>query len=108
MKISKWLANATKKLKTAGIGTARLDCLVLLADSLNKDKAFVLAHPDMVLSAAQLRKLNKQLAERQKHYPLAYIRGKTEFYGREFIMNHHVLEPRPESETMIDLLKDIF
>jgi release factor glutamine methyltransferase len=39
--------------------------------------------------------------------PLAYLRGKTEFYGREFIVNEHVLEPRPESETMIDILKTL-
>lgn len=108
MKINEWLADATKKLETAGIGTARLDCLVLLADCLSKDKAFVLANQEIELSPAQLKMLDKQLARREMHYPLAYVRGKTEFYGREFVINHHVLEPRPESETMIDLLKEIF
>jgi release factor glutamine methyltransferase len=44
------------------------------------------------------------LARRAEHEPLAYVRGKTEFYGREFVVSEAVLEPRPESETMIELL----
>src|SRR5262249_53556757 len=52
-------------------------------------------------------KLARMVQRRVEHEPLAYIRNKTEFYGREFYIDHHVLEPRPESETMIDLLLQI-
>jgi release factor glutamine methyltransferase len=99
-----WLAKATNNLKDAGIGTARLDCLVLLEDCLNTNRTHLLAHPEIVLTPSQLKLLNAQIIRRARHEPLAYIRGKTEFYGREFMVNQHVLEPRPESETMIDLL----
>ena len=51
-------------------------------------------------------KLGEQIRRRAKHEPLAYIRGKTEFYGREYFVNSHTLEPRPESETMVVLLKE--
>lgn len=104
---SQWLTRATKKLETAGIGTARLDCLVLLEDIVGKDRAYLLAHPETELSAAQAQKLNTLLTRRACHEPLAYIREKTEFYGREFFINHSVLEPRPETETMIELLKKL-
>lgn len=104
MKISDWLAEATSVLKATGISTARLDCLILLEDILAKDRAFLLAHPEFEISKTQQQKLNKQVEQRQSHTPLAYIRGKIEFYGRDFFANKDVLVPRPESETMIELL----
>ncbi len=55
-----------------------------------------------------MEKLNTKIVQRASHIPLAYLRGKAEFYGREFIVNEHTLVPRPETETMIELLKDLF
>lgn len=107
MTVSIWLSYAKDKLETAGIGTARLDCQLLLADILEHDRSWLLAHPDTVITEETHSKLDKQLEERAKHVPLAYIRGKTEFYGREFYVDRRVLEPRPESETMIDILKKL-
>jgi release factor glutamine methyltransferase len=105
---SEWLANATSLLLKAGVSTARLDCLVLLEDCLNKNRAQLLAHPELPLTSAQLAVLDAQIERRAHHVPLAYLRGKTEFYGRDFIINEDVLEPRPESETMIDLFLQLF
>lgn len=48
--------------------------------------------------------LNKQIKRRMEHEPLAYIRGKSEFYGREFKVSVDTLQPRPETETMVELL----
>lgn len=107
MLASEYLTQYVKQLKDAGIGTARLDCLVLLEDYTGKDRAWLLAHPEFELSKAQVTELNKQIKQRQSHIPLAFIRGKTEFYGREFIINKNVLEPRPESEAMIEFLKSL-
>lgn len=105
MDLDNQLNVGVKILNTAGIGTARLDALVLLEDVTGKDRSWLLAHPEHELSAAQLRKLQNLLKRRAQHEPLAYIRGKAEFCGREFVLTPAVLQPRPESETMIDLLK---
>lgn len=104
MERSTWLTHATARLQLAGIGTARLDALVLLEDVLNTNRTQILAHLDTAIDSQGIDKLNKLLGRRAEHEPLAYIRGKTEFYGREFIISKAVLEPRPESETMIELL----
>lgn len=105
--VSKWLTAAAKQLSDAGIATARLDCLVLLEDVTGKDRTHLLAHPEDVIAPEQLAVLNAHIARRAAHEPLAYIRGKTEFYGREFLVSAHTLEPRPETEDMVDCLKEL-
>ena len=102
-----WLKTAEHQLKRSGIGTARLDVLVILEDCLKQDRALLLAHPEKVLSTNQLKLLTNQLTQRSKHVPLAYIRHKSEFYGRDFFVDKRVLEPRPETETMIDLFNHL-
>lgn len=104
MTIGEWTKKATDLLQDAKIATARLDALVLLEDATKKDRAWLLAHPEQELESKNANKLEMFLLRRAKHEPLAYIRGKSEFYGREFIVNTHTLEPRPETETMIELL----
>lgn len=104
MLISEWLKASIAKLISAGVETARLDCLVLLEDELNTSRTHLLAHPELELSDKNISVLNNHIARRCIHEPLAYIRGKTEFYGRDFIVSPAVLEPRPESEAMIELL----
>jgi release factor glutamine methyltransferase len=102
-----WLSTATRFLESKSIPTARLDCLVLLEDTLRIDRAQLLAEPTTEMSDAQVDHLKKLLTRRAHHVPLAYVRGRTEFYGRNFAVSEAVLEPRPESETMIELLKNL-
>jgi len=104
-KTGDWLISATSLLESAGIGTARLDALVLLEDELGYDRSRLLADSEMTIKPGSIAKLNRFLSRRARHEPLAYIRGKSEFYGRDFIVNKHVLEPRPESEPIIEELK---
>lgn len=107
MTIGEFLPRATSQLQAAGIGTARLDILVLLEDALAISRASVLAHPERILSQEILHTLEQQLALREQHRPLAYIRGKVLFYGREFIVNEQVLIPRPETEDIVTELKGL-
>ncbi len=107
MTIGEWLETTIHKLRGSGIDTARLDALVLLEDCLRRDRALLLAHLDDTLTGEQQQLLGVWLRRRMQHEPLAYIRGRSEFYGREFRVDCRVLVPRPETETMIDLLKQL-
>jgi release factor glutamine methyltransferase len=107
MTISIWLSHAINQLETAGVATARLDSQLLLSDELKQDRAWLMAHLETQLTNETIQKLAKLIEDRAQHVPLSYIRGKTEFYGREFLIDRRVLEPRPESETMIDILKQL-
>lgn len=102
MKIEQWIIKATQQLQKAGIASAQLDCLLLLEDLLHKNRAHILAHPELVLSGEQLSILEAKLQRRLQHEPLAYIRGQAEFYGHRFSINKYVLQPRPETETLVE------
>jgi len=104
---SEWLILATNELEQSGIETARLDCLVLLENVLGIDRAQLLAYPDSEMLSKDVTELAKSLNRRTTHEPLAYILGTSEFYGRDFVVSPAVLVPRPESETMIELLKEL-
>lgn len=96
-----------KKLNEAGVDSPRRDCLVLLEDLLKKDRSWVNAHAELKLSRGQVQVLDKQINRRVDREPLAYIRGKAWFYKRFFELNPDVLVPRPESESFIEILKQI-
>jgi release factor glutamine methyltransferase len=95
------------QLSQSGILTSRLDCLVLLEDTLDIDRAKILAQPQTNIEPAVFKQYQKQIIKRSRHIPLAYIRQQSEFYGRVFYIDQRVLEPRPESETIIEELKII-
>lgn len=101
------LDDNTKILSDNDIPTARLDVLVLIEDITGKDRGWLLAHPDFKLTIEQTKLLDSAITRRAQHEPLAYIRGTSEFYGRVFKISPDTLQPRPETETMIDLFKEL-
>jgi release factor glutamine methyltransferase len=104
MPLDDWLSATTKQLSRAGIESARLDSLILLSDELERNKAWLLANPEHILTATQQIRLAEKVARREKREPLAYIREKQEFYRREFLTTNNVLVPRPETEALLSLL----
>lgn len=101
------LKNITGQLTDAGISSARLDALILIEDISGKDRAWILANPEYQLSPDQLADLEVTVKKREKRIPIAYIRGRQEFYGRVFKVDSRVLIPRPETEAIIELLKNL-
>jgi len=104
MNSDSWLKQAISLLEKHGIVTARLDALILMEDVMKRDRSYLLSHPELPLTNKQVAILQSSIEKRCQHTPLAYIRYKTEFYGREFYINNNVLEPRPESEAIVELV----
>jgi len=103
MQVHSWITKSAKVLNNTSIPTAQLDAELILADALNKDRSWLHAHPEYELQSFVVEKLQNLIKRRAKHEPLAYILGKKEFYGREFMISPDVLTPRPETETMVEL-----
>lgn len=106
--IKDWLDLATLKLKKAHSPSPILDSEVILSNILSVDRTFLHAHYENKLNKTNLKKANKLLKFRQKRIPIAYIIGKKEFYNRSFVVTKSTLIPRPESEDIIEVLKQIF
>lgn len=101
--INTWLAQATAQLKRCNfINNARLEAELLLGFVLHCDRLQLQLRLDDIITDDQLSELNQILAQRLNNYPLAYITGVKDFYGRQFQVNPSVLIPRPESEVMIE------
>lgn len=105
--IKDWLDQASNLLLDANIPSFNLDAEILLANVLNQDRTFLHAHPERLITPNQLKIADHNLKLRAKRLPIAYIIGNKEFYGRKFKVSPDTLIPRPESETIIELLTDI-
>lgn len=102
-RVHELLAAATERLDASGSETPRLDAEVLLAHVLGIDRSGLMAHPEAVLSTAQLDTFEGYLQRRERGEPVAYIRGMKEFYGTAISVDPRVLIPRPETETLVEL-----
>ena len=105
--INNWLTDATRQLKALDIPSARLDSELILAHTLRKTRSYLHAHPEEALTARSIEIADARLALRLERVPVAYIIGHKEFYGRQFAVNTATLIPRPESESLIELLKQV-
>src|SRR5215210_6269639 len=76
------------------------DVDVLLADLLARSIAWLYAHGEVELDASCVE---TSLQRRYAGEPLQYIRGKAEFYSREFQVDDRVLIPRPETELLVEV-----
>jgi release factor glutamine methyltransferase len=108
IKIKNALVYASDRLSELPISNPKLDSRLLLEFALDEPLSYILAHPDKPLSENQHKAFLQALARRMQLEPMAYIIGKKEFYGYEFIVNKHVLIPRPDTELLVDLALDVY
>ena len=93
---------AAESLTSAGIDGARLDARLLLAEVLGVTSPRLLAHPDRLLSQVEVEHFNGLVARRARREPLAHILGRREFWSLEFRVTADTLDPRPDSETVVE------
>lgn len=104
--VDNWLKLAKNKLKEAQISSYSLDSELILCNILKVDRTTILAYPKRKLTKQNIFHANHFLKRRLQHEPLAYILGFKEFYGRNFKVNSSVLVPRPDTEEIIEQLKN--
>ena len=83
-------------------GVDRLDAQLLLARLLQRPRAWLIAHDDHRVDTAQADTFARQLVERARGQPLAYLLGEREFHGLTLQVTPDVLVPRPDTEVLVD------
>ena len=102
MRIDGALAAATERLSHRGIPDASLEAEVIVRHVMGLDRAKIFAIPEQRLSNRQQQHVSQLVRRRLEGEPLAYILGHREFYGLDFVVDHHVLIPRQETELLVD------
>ncbi len=80
------------------------DAEIILAQLLNKNQTFILAHPEYVVPFFIGLKFLRLIKKRNSGWPLAYLTGHKEFFGLDFLVNQNTLIPRPETELIVELV----
>ncbi|HEY5734395.1 MAG TPA: peptide chain release factor N(5)-glutamine methyltransferase [Gammaproteobacteria bacterium] len=78
------------------------DSHVLLAHSLGKNRAWLIAHAEEELEQASLDAFDQLVNQRQQGMPVAYLLGQREFWSLPFKVTRHTLIPRPETEHLVE------
>ena len=91
----------------AGLDSPRLSAQVLLAHVLNVSRLDMLLDSSASVSGMDAEKMERLGLRRMNGEPVAYLIGEKEFYGYEFEVCPAVLIPRPETELVIDVLREV-
>lgn len=96
------LLAATRRLSAAGIDTARLDARLLLAAACGVEPSDLTLGRVSVLTSTQHRRFARMLARRERQEPVGRILGVREFWSLPFRLGPDTLEPRPDSEALVE------
>jgi release factor glutamine methyltransferase len=86
-------------------GLPRLEAQMLLLHALQRspnDRAWLLSHADDALSIEQHSLFTQSMSRRLNHEPVAYITGMKEFFGLSLQVDARVLDPRDDTETLVE------
>lgn len=93
----------TRTLRAAGIETPGLDARRLIAAACGCRSQDLIARPEQPVPPDVLRRLDEQVRRRCAGEPVSRILGCRDFYGRVFSVSPATLDPRPDSETVIEM-----
>jgi len=99
---------AIEQLDTAGVDNPAFDARLLVGQVLGLDRAQLMAQSERVLTPEEVALLRPFINRRTRREPVARILGQREFWSLPFRLNEATLEPRSDSETLIEVaLKEL-
>jgi release factor glutamine methyltransferase len=105
--LSKAFAETAGLLREASIDTPELDARLLLCHAAGLAHEATITRARDALWPDAAARLEASIARRLKREPVSRIVGLREFYGRAFLVDRHTLDPRPDTETLIEAALDL-
>lgn len=103
MNISQAIRKAVGLIKDSDMSRSpETDAYVLLCYCLGQDKLWCHLNRTLPIDKATAERFFSMVMRRTSGEPVAYIRGKREFWSRDFAVNPHTLIPRPETELLVE------
>jgi release factor glutamine methyltransferase len=93
---------AAAELAAAGVASPRLDARLLVAHVLGLDQTALITGHERTVSASERRRIARAVARRARREPVSRILGTREFWSLPFRLSPATLDPRPDSETLIE------
>ncbi|MEO0651049.1 MAG: peptide chain release factor N(5)-glutamine methyltransferase [Planctomycetota bacterium] len=93
-------------LERKGLEEWRLEAELLVAHALGLSRLDLFLQLERPVEEREIAAARDLLVRRSKHEPVAYLTGEREFYGRGFHVGPGVLVPRPETELIVDLVRE--
>ena len=88
--------------RNAEITTADLDARLILAHVLDVTQARLISEPNMNIATVDTAAIRAAMKRRLNHEPVSRIIGHKEFWGRDFEIDGNTLDPRPDTESLIE------
>ena len=108
MNIYNAIKKGSKILKKNNIKFPNLDCEILLAKVLNKQRKYLILNLDKTLNKKNLEIYKDLINQRSNGKPIAYLTKKKDFWNYEFIIEEGALIPRPDTEVLIEATIELF
>ena len=102
MKIIDNLKDGYQILKGSNIPSYKIDCEILMSQTLNISREEVLLNLDKEIKKEERGKYLNLISRRTKNEPIAYIINSKNFWRDKFITNNNALIPRPDSEHLVE------
>lgn len=102
--VEKLFRNAKRRLAGAGLPSPDLDASLLLEYATGATVLARITEPGRLIPVEKIRRLDECIERRLAHEPVHRIIGEREFYGLPLKLNAATLVPRPDTETLVDLV----
>ncbi len=91
-----------KRFNSSNIESSNLDAKIILKEALNVQDEELIIDSDIFLKSCEKKLLCEMVSRREKGEPISRILGLREFFSLDFKINNFVLDPRPETEHLVE------
>lgn len=91
------------RFKSAGIDSADLDARLIIQKRAGLEWGDIIARPEVIISSEHIQSIEHDVQKRLEGWPVSRLYGEREFWGLKFKLAPETLDPRPDTETIVEI-----